>query len=286
MNNPFNYSLKELEATAYKIRVDLIKALANAGSGHTGGPLGLADLTTGVYFYGAGIDPHNPHHPDRDRILYSAGHYSPVIYATLAHAGYFTLEHLLADYRKFAGALDGHPNFKTPGIESCSGPLGQGTSQAAGMAAAAKLDKKDWRVWLFMSDGEQQEGQVQEAAMWIGRHKLDNLIGILDANNMQIDGKVSNVLPEPWAEDNYRNFGWYVISINGNDMKQVIRAIDEAKQVRGKPVLIFANTTPGKGVSFMEDDYHWHGKPPKGEEVTKALEDLYKIGERLGVEYK
>ncbi|OIP06120.1 hypothetical protein AUK41_03285 [Candidatus Berkelbacteria bacterium CG2_30_43_20] len=277
MNNPFNYSTPMLKKTAHAIRVDLIKALAHAGSGHSGGPLGLADCVAAVYFYGASIDPHNPHHPDRDRIIFSAGHYSPVIYATLAHAGYVSINHFINDYRMFGGCLDGHPNFKTPGIETASGPLGQGTSQAAGMAAAAKLDKKEWRVWLFMSDGEQQEGQVQEAAMWMGFRKLDNVIAILDANNMQIDGHVSNVLGEKWIEDNYRNYGWYIITIDGNDMKQIMRAIDEAKEVRGKPTLIIARTVPGKGVKFMENDYHWHGKPPVGKEVTEALDDLGKI---------
>lgn len=286
MENPFNYSTPMLKKTAHAIRVDLIKALAHAGSGHSGGPLGLADCVTAVYFYGAGIDPHNPHHPDRDRIVFSAGHYSPVIYGALAHAGYFSVDHFINDYRMFGGGLDGHPNFKTPGIETASGPLGQGTSQAAGMATAAKLDKKDWRVWLFMSDGEQQEGQVQEAAMWMGYRKLDNVIAILDANNMQIDGHVSNVLGEKWIEENYRNYGWYIITIDGNDMKQITRAIDEAKEVTGKPTLIIARTVPGKGVKFMENDYHWHGKPPQGKEVTEALDELAKVGKRLGADCK
>lgn len=290
MENPFGYGVRELEKTAYKIRVDLIKALGRAGSGHSGGPLGMTDLVTAVYFYGAGIDPADPQNPDRDRILFSAGHYSPLIYAALAHAGYFTLEHFLADYRQFDGRLDGHPNFKTPGIENCSGPLGQGTSQAAGMAQVAQTDDLGWRVWLFMSDGEQQEGQVQEALMWIGRQKLNNLIAILDANDMQIDGPVSKVLPEDWAVSNYRNYGWEVLTVNGNNMRAIVKTINKALRLsarpKGKPILIYARTLPGKGVSFMEGDFHWHGQPPRGEEVTKALEDLRKIGKRLGVEYK
>lgn len=289
MNNPFNYTIKELEQTAYKVRVDLIKALGNAGSGHSGGPLGMADLVTAVYFYGAGIDPSNPKDPNRDKIVFSAGHYSPLIYSALAHAGYFSIEHFISDYRKFGGHLDGHPNMKTPGIETCSGPLGQGTSQAVGLAVAGKLDKMDWKVWLFMSDGEQQEGQVQEALMWAGYHKLNNLIAILDFNDMQISGKVEDVLAENWIPENYRNYGWNIIEINGNNMEEIIEAIDKALRLaslpQGKPVLIVAKTIPGKGVSFMEGDFRWHGKPPKGDEVEGALKDLAKIGERLGIKY-
>jgi transketolase len=285
VENPFNFKPHELEIMAYKIRVDLIKALANAGSGHSGGPLGLAELITTVYFYGAGIDPNNPKADDRDRIVFSAGHYSPVIYATLAQAGYFSIEHFIHDYRQFGGDLDGHPNFHTPGIENASGPLAQGTSQAAGMAAAAKLDKKDWRVWLFMSDGEQQEGQTQEAAMWIASRKLDNVIAILDANNMQIDGNVSDILAENWVPNNYKNYGWHVIEINGNNVLEIIKAIDEAKKVKGKPTLIFAKTTPGKGVSFMENNYLWHGEPPKGEQVTQALKELRGQLKKMEVDY-
>lgn len=287
MKNPFNYTIKQLEETAYKVRVDLIKALANAGSGHSGGPLGFADVVTAVYFYGAGIDPHSPKNPERDRIIFSAGHYSPLIYSVLAHAGYFGLDHFISDYRKLGGHLDGHPNFSTPGIDNCSGPLAQGTSIAAGLALAAKMDKKTHRVWLFMSDGEQQEGQTQEALMWMGSRKLDNVIALLDFNNMQIDGKVDDVLSEKdWVLKNYLNYGWQVIEIDGNDMAKVVGTIDEAKNFHSKPVLIVAKTTPGKGVSFMENDFHWHGKPPKNKEVPGALADLYKIGKKLGVEYR
>lgn len=287
MNNPFRYSVKQLEETAHKVRVDLIKALANAGSGHSGGPLGFADVVSAVYFYGAGVDPSNPSHPDRDRVVFSAGHYSPLIYSVLAHAGYFGVEHFIADYRKFGGHLDGHPNTKTPGVETCSGPLGQGTSQAVGMAATGKLDKKSWKVWLLMSDGEQQEGQTQEALMWAGYRKLDNLIGIVDFNNMQISGKVEDVLAEDWLEQNYQNYGWEVKAVDGNNMKEIVRALDwTLRPGQNKPRLIVAKTMPGKGVSFMEGDYTWHGKPPKGEEVTKALEDLYKVGSKLGIDYR
>ena len=287
MKNPFNYSVKELEQTAYKVRVDLIKALTNAGSGHSGGPLGFADVVTAVYFYGAVIDPHNPKNPDRDRIIFSAGHYSPLIYSVLSHAGYFSVDHFIADYRKLGGHLDGHPNFLTPGIENCSGPLGQGVSIAAGMASVAKLDKKIWRIWLMMSDGEQQEGQTQEALMWIGCQKLNNIVAFLDFNNMQIDGKVDDVLCEKeWIPKNYLNYGWHIIEIDGNDMEEIIKAIDETKKHHGKPVMIVAKTIPGKGVSFMEGDYTWHGKPPKDKEVQEALRDLYKIGKKLGVEYR
>lgn len=287
--NPFNFKQKELEIMAYKIRVDLIKALDHAKSGHTGGPLGMADLVTAVYFYGAGIDPANPKNPDRDRIVFSAGHYSPLIYGALAQAGYFSVEHFLQDYRIYGGNLDGHPNFHTPGIETASGPLAQGTSQAAGLAAAAKLDKKDWRTWLFMSDGEQQEGQTQEALMWIGARKLNNIVAILDFNNMQIDNHVDKILPEAWAKQNYQNYGWYIIDIRGNNMKQIMGAIDLAKnppaESKGKPIMIFARTTPGKGVSFMEDNYTWHGKPPQGEETVKALRELTTKLKSWGVNY-
>lgn len=285
MSNPFNFKPKELEIMAYKIRVDLIRALGNAGSGHSAGALGLAELTTAVYFYGASIDPTNPKDPNRDRVVFSAGHYSAVIYATLAQAGYFSIEHFLHDYRQYGGDLDGHPNFHTPGIETASGPLGQGTSQAAGMAAIAKLDKKDWRVWLFMSDGEQQEGQVQEALMWMGARKLDNIIAILDSNNIQIDGDICDILPEKWAIANYRNYGWHVIEVNGNNIPQIIKAIDEAKQYKGKPVLIYAKTTPGKGVSFMENNYLWHGEPPRGDQIKQALGELQGYLKGLGVDY-
>lgn len=289
MENPFNFKQTELEIMAYKIRVDLIKALDHAKSGHTGGPLGMADLVTAVYFSAAGIDPTNPKNPDRDRIVFSAGHYSPLIYGALAQAGYFSIEHFIQDYRMYGGDLDGHPNFHTPGIENASGPLAQGTSQAAGMAAAAKLDKKDWRVWLFMSDGEQQEGQTQEALMWIGAQKLDNVIAILDYNNMQIDNQVDKVLPEPWIPRNYLNYGWYTIEIDGNNMGEILKAIKKAKNppqsAKGRPILICAHTTPGKGVSFMENDYTWHGKPPAGEQTTLALNELQAKLKKMGVNY-
>jgi transketolase len=285
LDNPFNYSAQDIAIKAYKIRVDIIRALAEAGSGHSGGPLGFADVLATIFFSAAGIDPHNPTHPDRDRIVFSAGHYSPLIYSTLAHAGYFSVDHLIKNYRQYNGRLDGHPNLHTPGIENASGPLGQGVSQAAGMAAAGWLDKKNYRVWLMMSDGEQQEGQTQEALMWLGSRKLDNIIAFIDVNNMQIDGPVSDILPETWLKDNYTNYGWRVFSVNGHSIPDLIKTISIAKSVKGRPVLILAKTTPGKGVSFMENDYHWHGKPPKGDEVNRALSDLHKIGHRLGVSY-
>lgn len=287
--NPYKYSVRQLEQKAVEIRMDLIRALAQAGSGHSGGPLGLADMVTAVYFWGVDIDPKHPDWQDRDRIVFSAGHYSPLIYSALAHAGYFSVDHFVNDYRQFGGGLDGHPNLKTPGIENASGPLGQGVSIAAGMAAALELNNSKSKVWLFMSDGEQQEGQTQEAIWWIGHRKLNNIIAILDVNNMQIDGKVSNVMPEPWLYARYKQLGWQVIGVDGNNMKKALAAIGKALHLSSrvkKPVIILAHTTPGKGVSYMEGDYRWHGKPPKGEEVDRALEELEKRAKRLGVKVR
>lgn len=269
-----NAQLRMLEDKAEKIRETIISMLVAAGSGHTAGPLGMADIFSALYFH---ILVHNPQLPDwenRDRLILSNGHICPVQYAAMAHAGYFSLEECTS-LRKFGSRLQGHPErWRLPGLETTSGPLGEGLSQAAGMAYAFRMDGKKQRVYCAMSDGEQQEGNVWEAAMFAGKHKLHTLTAIMDRNNIQIDGMTEDVMPLESIADKYRAFNWYVIETNGNDIAAFIAAVDEAKAVYEKPTMIIAHTIPGKGVPEIEFDYHWHGKPPTKEEGTAFVKEI------------
>lgn len=267
-------NLKQLKLMANSIREDVVKMLYEAKSGHSAGSIGLADIFTALYFNVLYHDPKNPNWAERDRLVLSNGHVCPVLYSALANAGYFPKEELLT-LRKLGSRLQGHPHRGTlPGIENSSGPLGQGLSQAVGMAIVAKAEKKRWRVYALLSDGEHNEGQTWEAAMLASKYKLGNLTAIIDRNNIQIDGYTEEVLPiEPFAEK-YRSFGWNVIDIDGHNIKKIIDACSESKAVYEKPTVIIAHTIPGKGVSFMESLFEWHGKPPTKDQADIAIEEL------------
>tara|TARA_Y100000310_G_scaffold339032_2_gene430448 strand:- start:3806 stop:4642 length:837 start_codon:yes stop_codon:yes gene_type:complete len=268
------YSIKDLEKKASQIRQDIIKLLVEAGSGHTAGPLGMADIFTALYFKVLKHNPKNPRWKDRDRLILSNGHIVPVRYAAMAEAGYFPIS-WLKTFRKINSKLEGHPSFKKlPAVETSSGPLGEGLSQACGFALAAKMDKATYQVWCLMSDGEQQEGMTWEAAMLAAKYRLNNLTAIIDRNNIQIDGVTEDVMPLEPLKEKYESFGWHVIDINGHDMEEIISTLEEAKAIQEKPVCIIAHTIPGKGVSFMEKDYKWHGVPPDKEQAKKALKEL------------
>ncbi|MDP1690331.1 MAG: transketolase [bacterium] len=277
--------IKKLEARAEGIRETIINSLVAAGSGHTAGPLGMADIFTAFYFHILNHDSKRPDWEERDRLILSNGHICPVLYATLAHAGYFPVEECLT-LRKFGSRLQGHPErLRLPGLETTSGPLGSGLSQAAGIAYAYRMDDKKQHVYCLMSDGEQQEGNTWEAAMFVGKNKLSNLIAVMDRNNIQIDGMTENVMPlEPLA-DKYRAFNWHVLEVNGNDTPAFISAVEEAKAIFEKPTLIIAHTIPGKGVPEIEFDYHWHGKPPSREEGERFLKEIRTMSGKLTHEY-
>lgn len=283
--------IHKLEEKANLIRQDIIKMLVEAKSGHTGGPLGMADIFTALYFYILKHDPKNPDWEERDRLILSNGHICPVRYATMAHAGYFPLQELKT-LRKLGTRLQGHPHRTAlPGVETTSGPLGSGLSQASGLALAGRIDNAKWRVYCLMSDGEQEEGNTWEAAMFAGNYKLNNLTALMDRNNIQIDGHTEDVMPLEPLRAKYEAFNWHVIEVDGHNIQQVIDAFDEAKTIFEKPTLILAHTVPGKGVSFMENKFEWHGvppdiqdvegAPPKGEQAKVALEELKKIEETL-----
>ena len=267
-------NMKQLHLIANTIRQDVVRMLHEAKSGHSAGSIGLADIFTAMYFNVLYHDPENPDWPDRDRLVLSNGHVCPVLYAALANAGYFPKEELMT-LRKVGSRLQGHPHRGAlPGIENSSGPLGQGLSVAVGMAMVAKAERKRWRVYAMVSDGEQQEGQSWEAAMLAAKHKLGNLTAIMDRNNIQIDGYTEEVMPlEPLAEK-YRSFGWNVINVDGHNIKKIIDACEESKAVYERPTMIIAHTIPGKAVSFMEQRFEWHGKPPSKEDMDAALTEL------------
>ncbi len=276
--------LKKLEEKAKEIRIDIIKMLLEAGSGHTGGPLGMADIFTALYFHILNLGPKNPNWEERDRLVLSNGHICPVLYATMAERGFFPLEELKT-LRKLGSRLQGHPHRSAlPGLETTSGPLGSGLSQACGMALAGKLNDAKWRVYCLTSDGEHDEGNTWEAVMFAGKYKINNLVALMDRNNIQIDGFTENIMPLEPLKDKYEAFGWHVLEIDGHNMEQIIGAFEEAKTIFEKPTMILAHTIPGKGVSFMENRYEWHGippdiqevkgAPPKGEQAKKALEEL------------
>jgi transketolase len=265
--------ISDLQLKAKEIRRDIIAMLCRACSGHPGGSLSSTDLVTALYFAVLRHDPKKPQWQDRDRFHMSKGHCCPLWYAVLAHAGYFPKEKLLT-LRKLGSMLQGHPDRRTPGVEAASGSLGQGLSIALGMALAGKLDKKDYRVYCLLGDGETQEGNIWEAAMAAGHYHCDNLCGILDYNGMQIDGKTNDVMTLEPVVDKWRAFGWNTIEIDGHDMKAILSAYDQAAAAKGKPSIIIARTTKGKGVSFMENVCSFHGCAPTQSEADKAFEEL------------
>ena len=271
----------ELEKMANEIRKDIVTAVHSAKSGHPGGSLSAADIMTYLYFEEMNVDPANPKWEDRDRFVLSKGHVAPGLYSTLAEKGYFPKEDLKT-LRHTGSYLQGHPDMKhIPGIDMSSGSLGQGVSAAVGMAAAGKYDKKDYRVYTLTGDGEIQEGQIWEAAMWAGHRKLDNLVVIVDNNNLQIDGSVEDVCSPYPIDKKFEAFNFHVINIDGNDFDQIRAAFKEARETKGMPTAIIAKTVKGKGVSFMENAAGWHGKAPNDEEYEIAMADLEKAGEAL-----
>ncbi len=281
-----DHEVKELESRALAIRATIIEMLVAAGSGHTAGPLGMADIFTALYFHVLTHDPKNPGWDERDRLMLSNGHIAPVRYATMAHAGYFPVEECLT-LRKFGSRLQGHPEReKLPGVETTSGPLGSGLSQASGYAYAARMDGRKFRVYVAMSDGEQQEGNTWEAALFAGKNRLSNLTAIIDRNNIQIDGMTENIMPLEPLRDKYEAFNWHVLEVDGHNIPQFIAACDEAKAIYEKPTVIIAHTIPGKGIPEIEFDYKWHGKPPSKEEAQKFLAELRTLGGKIASEHQ
>jgi len=273
--------IKYLELKANKARQLVIEMLLEAGSGHAAGSLGMADIFSAFYFHLLRHDPTNPAWPDRDRLILSNGHICPIRYATMAMVGYFPVEELKT-LRKLGTRLQGHPHRTSlPGLETTSGPLGEGLSQAIGIALAGKLDKKNYQVYALTSDGEHEEGNTWEAAMFAGKNKLSNLTQVIDRNNIQIDGLTENVMPLEPFKAKYEAFNWNVLEIDGNNIREFINAVNLAKSVSEKPTVIIANTIPGMGVSFMEKDFVWHGKAPNADEAKKALEELRTLQGRI-----
>lgn len=267
-------SATEIQLKASDIRQDIIEMLLEAKSGHSAGPLGMADVFAALYFNVLEHDPKNPAWEGRDRLVLSCGHICPVLYATLAESGYFPKEELKT-LRKFDTRLLGHPhNLALPGIENSSGPLGQGLSQAIGMALAHKIDHNQARVYCICSDGEQDEGQIWESYMFAGKNRLNNLTVILDRNNIQIDGYTEDIMPLEPLRAKYEAFNWHVLEVDGHNIQQIIDACQESKSIYEKPTLIMAHTIPGKGVGFMEYDYKWHGTPPNAEQAAIALREI------------
>lgn len=270
--------VKELEVQANKIRETIIDMLEDAGSGHTAGPLGMADIFTAFYFHILNHKPDEPLWEDRDRLILSNGHIVPVRYATMAHAGYFPIEETKT-LRSFGSRLQGHPErMRIPALETTSGPLGSGLGQASGIAYAARMDGKKFRTYCLMSDGEQQAGNTWEAAMFAGANKLSNLTAVMDRNNIQINGMTENVMPLEPVRDKYEAFNWHVIDVNGHNIEEFVDAIEEAQAIYEKPTLILAHTIPGKGIKEIEFDYEWHGKPPSTEEEQRWLKELRTLG--------
>lgn len=269
--------IKGLEVRANNIRQSIIEMLLLAKSGHTAGPLGMTDVFTLLYFHQLVHDPKNPSWDERDRVVLSNGHIAPVLYATMAHAGYFSVETLLT-LRQFGSVLQGHPHREfLPALETSSGPLASGLSQAVGMALADRIDRgvsSTRRVFCLMSDGEQESGQIWEAGMLAGKERLSNLVGIIDRNNIQIDGYTEDIMPlEPLA-DKWKAWNWHVLEINGHNFEEINNAVEEARAVFEKPTMIIARTIPGKGVKAFEKKFEWHGKPPNKEEAEMALKEL------------
>ena len=265
---------QQLKITAAKVRLGIIEGVYNAKSGHPGGSLSAADIFTYLYFKELHIDPQNPKDPDRDRFVLSKGHCAPGLYAALAQRGYFSVDEL-KKLRHIGAMLQGHPDMKgTPGIDMSSGSLGQGISAAAGMALAGKIDNKDYRVYSLLGDGEIEEGQVWEAAMFAAHYKLDNLVAIVDNNGLQIDGKIEDVMSPYPIVDKFKAFGWHVIEMDAHDFDSIEAAFNEAESVSGQPVAIIQKSVKGKGVSFMENNVSWHGSAPNDEQYEQAMGEL------------
>lgn len=293
VNNLTDEKIKFLEDKAREIRISIIEMLVAAGSGHSAGPLGMADVFTALYFFLLRHDPKNPDWPMRDRLILSNGHINPVLYATMAHSGYFPVKELLT-LRKFGSRLQGHPHREfLPMLETSSGPLGAGLSQAVGMAIADRMDNgktSDKFFYCLLGDGELDEGQNWEAAMLANKEKLGNLIAIVDRNNIQIDGYTDDVMPLGSVLHKFESFGWHAEEIDGHNFSEIISAVGRAQAVFDGPSVIVARTIPGKGVSFMERDFKWHGnppgteiagEPPKEEQANIALHDLRTLGGQI-----
>lgn len=286
---------KDLELKANQIRQTIVEMLVAAGSGHTAGPLGMADIFTAFYFHILNHDPKNPLWEERDRLFLSNGHICPVRYASMAHAGYFPVEECLT-LRKFGSRLQGHPEReRLPGVETTSGPLGSGLGQAAGYAYAARLDSKQFHTYGFMSDGEQECGVTWEAVMFAGKNKLHNLTALIDRNNIQIDGMTEDIMPLEPLKTKYQAFNWHVIEVDGHNFEEIVNAVEEAKAIYEKPTLILAHTIPGKGIPEIEFDYRWHGNPPgKGptdkipadQQGKHFLHDLRTLGGKIRSEHE
>jgi transketolase len=281
--------VQALETRANDIRKSIIEMLVTAGSGHTAGPLGMADVFTALYFHVLKQDPKNPAWPERDRLVLSNGHICPVLYATMAHAGYFSISELKT-LRKFGSRLQGHPHREfLPMLETSSGPLGSGLSQAVGMALADRIDRgrsSDRFIYCLMSDGELDAGQSWEAAMLAGNEKLRNLIAIIDRNNIQIDGFTDDVMPLEPLREKWESWNWHVQEISGHNFIEIVGAVDEAKAIFEKPSMIIAHTIPGKGVKEFERDFHWHGKPPNKDQAQMALAELRTLGGKIRSEHE
>jgi transketolase len=269
-----DYDVSQLRERALFVRRDIVALLARSQSGHSGGPLSSTDFGTVLFFHELNVDPAHLDDPHRDLWHFSIGHITPCIYALMSERGYFPLKDLL-QFRRFEGHLQGHPSrHDTPGIEVSSGSLGQGLSVCCGMALGSRMDGNPRRVYCVMGDGEQQEGQIWEAAMFAAHYKLDNLCAVIDYNRKQIDGDVQDVMGIAPLADKWRAFGWHVTECDGHDIGKILGAFDEARRTKGKPTVILAKTIMGKGVSYMEDDYRWHGVPPNIEQAQKAMVEL------------
>ncbi len=266
--------IEELKTMAKKVRRGIIEEVYKAQSGHPGGSLSVADILTVLYFDELNVDEKNPKWEDRDRLVLSKGHCSPALYSCLANRGFFDVEKLTT-FRNIESKLQGHPDMtKVPGVDMTTGSLGQGLSAANGMAIAGKMDKKNYRVYCILGDGEIEEGQIWEAAMASSKYKLDNLCVIVDNNNLQIDGTIDKVMSPYPIDEKFKSFGFQIINIDGNDIEEIKKAFEVAKNVKEKPVCIIAKTTKGKGVSFMENKAEWHGKAPNEEQYKQAMEEL------------
>ncbi len=263
-----------LQETAQKVRKKIIETLALAGSGHPGGSLSITEIIVALYEILMNVDPADPRRMDRDRFVLSKGHACPALYVMLAMKGFFPVEDLKS-LRKWGSHLQGHPDMKsTPGIDMSAGSLGQGLSAACGIATVGKIDKQDFWTYCIIGDGEAQEGQIWEASMFAAHNKLDNLIVFLDSNKQQIEGKVEDILGPMQYEEKWKAFGWHVQAVDGHDFKQILESVEKAKQAKGKPSMIIANTVKGKGVSFMEWNLDYHGATPKGDDVEKAIREI------------
>ena len=279
-------SINELKYKANDIRQDIIQMLLEAKSGHSAGSLDMADVFSALYFHILEHDPKDPFWDGRDRLILSCGHLAPVLYASLAESGYFPKAELMT-LRKLGGRLQGHPhNLALPGVETSSGPLGQGSSQACGMALALRMSHLRNRVYLIMSDGEQEEGQTWEAVMFAGKYRLSNLTAIIDRNNIQISGFTEDVMPLESLKAKYEAFNWHVLEVDGHNIQEVVNACMEAKAIYEKPTVIIAHTIPGKGIDFMEYRYEWHGIPPDREQAAQALKELRTLRGQITSEHQ